>query len=260
MKAANDSELPRTRAEAKAKGADRYFTGKPCKRGHVDLRVTKTGTCMECSREKTRQWVRDNPEKKKEQDKAYAANNKERIAERLAEWKAENPDYMKEWFAARPHYHRDRRRANPEKSRETAKRSYEKISSTAKGKVSASVRAGVVKGIRKGSKSARKTFELLGYTVEQLMEHLEKQFKPGMSWDNYGIGGWHIDHIIPLAAHNYNSPDDLDFKRAWALSNLQPLWARDNISKHAKLIKPFQPSLAFGAPTNDNAEKDDEAA
>jgi hypothetical protein len=52
----------------------------------------------------------------------------------------------------------------------------------------------------------------------------------------------------PITAFNFNTPEDIDFKRCWALSNLQPLWARDNLSKQNKLIKPFQPSLLLRLP------------
>lgn len=65
----------------------------------------------------------------------------------------------------------------------------------------------------------------------------------GMTWGNYGINGWTIDHKIPISVFNFTSSDHEDFKRCWALSNLQPLWAYDNISKGAKLTKHFQPSL-----------------
>lgn len=71
-----------------------------------------------------------------------------------------------------------------------------------------------------------------------------------MTWENYGPV-WHIDHEVPLAVHNYRTPEDIDFKRAWAMTNLKPLWGKDNMSKGAKLSAPFQPSFAF-APANDN--------
>lgn len=76
---------------------------------------------------------------------------------------------------------------------------------------------------------------LVGYTVTDLMTHLEKQFRFGMTWENYGKW-WHIDHIIPLSRLNYTSYLDPEFKQAWALSNLQPLWKIDNLRKGAKLI------------------------
>lgn len=65
----------------------------------------------------------------------------------------------------------------------------------------------------------------------QLMEHLEKNFKGGMTWENYGENGWEIDHIEPDSWFRYNSFDDEEFKKAWALSNLQPMWAAQNRSK-----------------------------
>lgn len=98
----------------------------------------------------------------------------------------------------------------------------------------------------KGLKKHRSTFDLLGYSVEDLKRHLEKKFAPGMTWENYGRG-WHVDHIIPLSAFNFASTDDADFRRAWALSNLRPLWAEDNMRKGATVENPFQPFLAIGA-------------
>jgi hypothetical protein len=64
-----------------------------------------------------------------------------------------------------------------------------------------------------------------------------------MSWENYGKYTWHIDHITPVAAFNYDNPECLDFKKCWALSNLQPLEAKKNHSKKDKIVSPFQPSL-----------------
>lgn len=73
------------------------------------------------------------------------------------------------------------------------------------------------------------TYEMLGYTREQLMDRLESQFKDGMSWKNYG--DWHIDHIIPVSWFINN--DKFDPKEINALSNLQPLWADENFAKGA---------------------------
>ncbi len=86
--------------------------------------------------------------------------------------------------------------------------------------------------VRKGIKKTSKTYTLLGYTGEELIQHLESQFTNGMSWDN--MNEWHIDHIRPVASFNYDSTDHPDFKKCWALNNLQPLWATDNIRKGDK--------------------------
>ena len=89
--------------------------------------------------------------------------------------------------------------------------------------------------LRNSLKEIRKnapTFTLLGYTPIELVKHLESQFQDGMSWDN--MNEWHIDHIRPVASFNYDSTEHPDFKKCWALNNLQPLWAADNIRKGDK--------------------------
>ena len=84
----------------------------------------------------------------------------------------------------------------------------------------------------RGIKKTNKTFSLLGYSKYELREHLESQFTDGMSWDN--MSEWHIDHIRPVASFNFDSTEHPDFKKCWALNNLQPLWAKDNMSKNDK--------------------------
>lgn len=74
-----------------------------------------------------------------------------------------------------------------------------------------------------------KTFSILGYDHLELMRHLESKWVDGMSWDNYGRGGWHIDHIVPLVYFNITNEEDL--QKAFALENLQPLWESENCSK-----------------------------
>lgn len=86
--------------------------------------------------------------------------------------------------------------------------------------------------------------KLVGYTTGELKQHLENNFQKGMSWENYGQA-WNIDHIIPISAFNFKRLIDRDVKKCWALSNLQPLFVKENFKKGSKLIKPFQPSLAF---------------
>ena len=93
------------------------------------------------------------------------------------------------------------------------------------------------------SKNGSRWEVLTGYTVEDLRKHLGKHFLLGMSWDN--MGEWHIDHKTPKSAFNYQTSDDIDFKRCWALNNLRPLWSTDNQIKFKKLEKPFQPSLSL---------------
>jgi len=74
----------------------------------------------------------------------------------------------------------------------------------------------------------------LGCTIGQLMDHLQKQFQPGMSWSNHGLFGWHIDHIKPLSSFNLENREEL--LEACHYTNLQPLWAEINLEKGSKLI------------------------
>lgn len=86
-----------------------------------------------------------------------------------------------------------------------------------------------------GVKAGRHWETLVGYTLLELMQTLEKEFRDGMCWENYGAF-WHIDHIIPLAHFHYDSPEDPEFKKAWALGNLQPLLVEENLKKHTKFM------------------------
>lgn len=103
------------------------------------------------------------------------------------------------------------------------------------GRISSAMRTGICRGLSHGEKSSRKTFEILGYSLDQLKSHIERQFSRGMSWANYGVRGWHIDHRVPLTAFSYSSMECQGFKDAWALTNLQPLWSEDNWSKNGQI-------------------------
>ena len=78
-------------------------------------------------------------------------------------------------------------------------------------------------------------FEILGYTPEELINHIEKQFKDGMTWDNYG--DFHIDHKIPISSFNIKEIGDSEFMKCWSLSNLQPMWGEENIRKSNKILE-----------------------
>ncbi len=94
---------------------------------------------------------------------------------------------------------------------------------------------------RSGSKLGDSFFKKLGYTVEELKSHLESQFVKGMSWKNYTKCAdkrrrvWQIDHIIPQSHLPYSGFDHPNFRMVWALSNLRPIWARDNLKKGNRL-------------------------
>jgi len=133
-------------------------------------------------------------------------------------------------------YTQKRIERNPEAYRfymnNKAKVRYHKVSKySTKYRVCASIRAGIYASI-KGTKNGRRWRELVGYSLEDLISHLGRLLHPGMTLANFGE--WHIDHIRPIASFEFNSPDDPGFKECWALQNLQPLWATENMAKGAR--------------------------
>lgn len=98
-----------------------------------------------------------------------------------------------------------------------------------------------------GERKSQSWSKLVDYTLDELKNHLESLFQEGMTWNNYGE--WHIDHIIPISSFNITSDKCEDFKECWKLSNLQPLWAIDNLKKSNKCISLDKKS--------DNSSKDE---
>lgn len=83
------------------------------------------------------------------------------------------------------------------------------------------------------------TMKLVGCSIKQLKQHLESHFTNGMNWNNYGTGWngkgmkeWHIDHIRPCASFDLSKSSEQ--RKCFHYTNLQPLWAKENLSKGAK--------------------------
>ena len=179
------------------------------------LKSGLAAACAECKRKQYKSWVLDNQENKN----AYMREYRQRSEARQRVLESQRRSFQRPESKMRAREYR----------KDPQRRLHNNISRAVRLSLSADAKKGA-------------TWEkLLGYDRYELIRHLERQFTPGMSWDNYGE--WHIDHIIPQAAFNFSSPNHIDFKRCWALENLQPLWAGDNISKRARLDKPFQPAL-----------------
>ncbi len=88
----------------------------------------------------------------------------------------------------------------------------------------------------RGSKGGRKTFDLLSYTASQLVERLQHTMPDGYAWHDFLEGKLHVDHIRPIASFDFEMPEDSDFGKCWALSNLQLLPAAENIKKGDSLL------------------------
>lgn len=160
--------------------------------------------CKECHNKRSNESKLRNPEANKESDRNYRAAHREH----------------------RRIYNRAWTKANPEKRRAKKKRLRTnnagiRISDNLRSRVRAAV-----KGVCKSDS----TMALLGCTIDQLLGHLEINFQNGMTWQNYGK--WHVDHKCPCATFDLSDPAQQ--KQAFHWSNLQPLWAEDNIRKGAR--------------------------
>jgi hypothetical protein len=154
----------------------------------------------------------DNKEKTKNKYKLFYANNKTKIRLKCDKWFEKNKIKYLSW---RRNYDRERRKKIDVKiSNNVSRRIHESL---------------------KNKKGGRNWEKLVGYSIKQLMNHLELKFKPGMSWENYGLHGWHIDHVIPRSHFKITDYNCSGFKKCWNISNLQPLWARENLIKGNKI-------------------------
>ena len=99
-------------------------------------------------------------------------------------------------------------------------------------KIVCNLRSTVSKTIARNKRSAS-TMKLVGCIIPKLKQHLEKQFKIGMSWENYGK--WHVDHIRPCCSFDLSKPEEQ--KKCFNYTNLQPLWAEENLRKSDKWLK-----------------------
>ncbi|AGN51421.1 hypothetical protein VPJG_00057 [Vibrio phage jenny 12G5] len=236
-----------TKKEAKEQGLKRYFTGKPCKHGHVAERFVSEGKCCACAVEKSRKYyeqnkdatlgmrrkyAEQNKEKIAEKNRKRYEQNKEKIAEQMREYREKNKDKLAEYSRK---WRKKNKETLAEKKRKYREQNKEKVTESNRKWRKANqehqfVRDSLkrIQGNWKGGRA--KAEELLGYTCEQLRSHIESQFEDGMSWDDRSE--WHVDHKKPIKAFLDEGITDPAIINA--LDNLQPLWAHENLSKGAK--------------------------
>lgn len=156
-----------------------------------------------------KKWVDKNKSYIKKYHKTWSNENREYLREKHTEWRDENREHVRAYARE---YERKKCAADP------------------RYKLSKRTRTAVYTCLKEANVSKyRSTFSIIGYGIDELMEHLEGLFTEGMTWDNYGE--WHVDHIKPMSSFSFKSVDDIEFKECWKLSNLQPLWGEDNLSK-----------------------------
>ena len=159
---------------------------------------------------RAKQWRQENKKQMAEKRKQWRQENKEIIAERNKKWVENNKEHVSQYGKR---YKRTRRAVDPAFRIEHSLRSR-------------------MRAALNGRCKADTTKALLGCTYEEACAHIEAQFTEGMSWDKMGIHGIHIDHIRPCASFDLTDPEQQ--RECFHYTNLQPLWAKDNLRKSDK--------------------------
>ena len=174
-------------------------------------------------KQKAKEWQLKNKNRVKKLRKIYILKNKQKIRDYHKKWsllhREQQAKYKKEWA---------------EKNRARINRwDREKRKSDPLYKLSKNIRCRIREGIKNNNLIKKDLTEtMLNCTFKELKIYLELKFKRGMSWSNYGKGGWHIDHIKPLAT----AKTEADIIRLNHYTNLQPLWAEENLRKARKYL------------------------
>lgn len=216
-----------------------------CFRKKKENKDGHSGTCKACTELKDKEYRNKNKAKKKEYDKSYvekhkelkkkqakeyALNNKEALKEYYKKWLDENSDHVKKYRDEYYTINKDRISQYKKSNRAVLneyRRNLKKINKTFA--LSEKIRVRIYKELKKNNSTKHiKTIDLLGCSVAELKIYLSSKFTKGMSWDNYGYTGWHIDHIKPCTS--FDLTDFNQQKECFNYTNLQPLWATREIA------------------------------
>lgn len=198
--------------------------------------------CKKCSREQMKKHHDSNREQINLKAIKYRELHPEKIKEAKRKYKEKHPDRVKAQRKKQHLLRKDKereeiyrwRKANPKRMRELRRKSNHKIYKTEKGRIRQLMATAIWESL-KGNKAGRHWETLVGYTLQGLIAHLKGTIPDGYTWQDYLDGKLHLDHIIPVAAFDFTKPEDNDFKRCWALENLQLLTAHENLRKGAKI-------------------------
>ena len=151
--------------------------------------------------------------------KKWQLNNKDKVKGYKKKWLLNNKEYKSKYFQIN--------------KKRILEKKYLRLKTDPNFKMKHYLGTRIRKALTGIIKKSKLTQDLIGCTVEQLWIHLEKSFKKGMTRKNYGL--WHIDHIIPCVSFDLTDPKQQ--AKCFHYTNLQPLWAHENLSKGAKILK-----------------------
>ena len=203
----------------------------------------------QANKDKVRKRRQNNKEKIREQKKSYCEANKARLTEKAKIYYETNKnkirDRQKKYREANKEKIKKQKKIEYETNKEKYRINYKNYKNKrnvnrknrwkidVQYKLSETLRSRLKSAIKNNSKSGSAVKDL-GCTINELKIYLESKFQEGMNWDNWGLYGWHIDHIKPLSLFDLTNKDQ--FLQACHYTNLQPLWAKDNLSKNNKIV------------------------
>lgn len=170
--------------------------------------------CKKCMNEFSVNYRIKNAEIISEKGRRFRLENPEINKEKCRLYKKNNPEWFKKWL---------------DKNKEHRRKYINEYNSTPENKIKNSLRSRINQLLNRKYKNPR-TLELVGCDYDYLMDYIESKFTEGMTWDNYGYYGWHIDHVIPVSS----AKDNEDIHKLYHYTNLQPLWGTENLRKSNK--------------------------
>jgi len=192
-----------------------------------------------------------NREKIREYNKQYCIDNKEKVKEICNKWRKNNREYLKE-------YTKQFRKDNPEYSKRWREDNSKRVTEYSRQymglrrktdlkfnlnlKISNTIRSSLI-----SNKNGWHWEDLVGYTLNTLVKRLNKTMPQSYTWKHYLEGKLHIDHIIPIRAFTFKTPEDEEFKDCWSLYNLRLLPAIDNKIKKDNITNPILLMLLLGS-------------
>jgi hypothetical protein len=176
--------------------------------------------------EKDRRYYLKHKEKLNQYQKEYRNNNKTKIQEWQKVYRENNKENRRKYLTDNANHLTEQRRIRKNFRRKTDP--YYKLIENIRSRTLIALKS-------QNTKKSTKTLELLGASKEEVWKHLESKFKEGMTRENHGFKGWHIDHLLPCASFDLSDPEEQ--KKCFHYTNLQPLWWWENLKKNDKIIR-----------------------
>lgn len=186
---------------------------------------------------KERKLYRDNKKKFLDADKIYRKKNKQKINDYLKVYREKNREKTRESAKASYQKHRVKRlkatqvyEQRPDIKQKLNARIKQRRLIDPNFKLCRVLRNQLYQHLKiNKTKKSKSALQLVGCSIDALRKHIEHQWLLGMSWDNYTVHGWHVDHIIPVNTFDLTDPEQQ--RKCFHYTNLRPLWATDNLSR-----------------------------